>query len=148
MESRKASVVVDYKITLKGSNDVVDEGYIFYVLDKEQYERLKSSYATGKYKNMHEDSDIADICKLFCAEVEIADNKSITFDYPEDVIDNWTFEDLADAYENPMPLEEMQAIADDSLKDFEDEINAIADEVYRELLDEEARNNPDKSDDE
>ena len=63
------------------------------LVNEEQYNRLKASYDSKKFKNMNEDESLADLCMLFEKEVRMAKWQRFVFDYPEDIVNGITFEE-------------------------------------------------------
>ncbi len=51
-----------------------------------------------------------------------------------EIVENWTFEDLINAYEHPMPIDVMQKLCEDYIKGLDAELEAIAEAVNSELL--------------
>ena len=102
-------------------------------LNKEQYDRLKTSYDTGEFKLMNEDISLLDIYKVFCKEVDCMDNLVLLMEYPAEIVENWTFEDLLNAYEHPIPIDVIQKLCEDYFKELDAELDAIAEAVNAEV---------------
>lgn len=134
MEEKKVLVFARFDVLLKANGMVVDKGEVYVELNKKQYDRLKASYDTGEFKLMNEDLSLLDIYKVFCNEVDYADNLALLMGYPEEIVEKWTFEDLIYAYEHPIPIDVIQKLCDDYLKGLDAELDAIADAVYSEAI--------------
>lgn len=50
-----------------------------------------------------------------------------------EIVEKWTFEDLIYAYEHPIPIDVIQKLCDDYLKELDAELDAIADAVNAEV---------------
>ena len=133
MEEKKVLVLAHYNVLLKANGLIVDNDEVEVELNKTQYDRLKASYDSGEFKLMNEDIDLLDVYKAFCKEADRTDNLALLMEYPEEIVEGWSFEDILRGYENPIPMEVLQQICDETLKEFEDEIQAIADEAYAEI---------------
>lgn len=108
-------------------------------LNKEQYERLKASYATGKYKYLNEDSDIADIYSLYVGDDGEEYYPSFRVNYPIEIKSNLSFESLPKVKEDVTEYDE-ELVSDDSdndddLFDFDDE-DLTQFEAFEETLEE------------
>ena len=115
MEEKKVLVFARFDVLLKANGMVVDKGEVYVELNKEQYDRLKASYDTGEFKLMNEDLSLLDIYMVFCSEADYADNLALLMEYPEEIVENLTFEDLLYAYEHPIPIDVIQKLCDDYL---------------------------------
>ena len=133
MEEKKVLVFARFDVLHKANGMVVDKGEVYVELNKEQYDRLKASYDTGEFKLMNEDLSLLDIYKAFCSEADYADNLALLMEYPEEIVEKWTFEDLIYAYEHPIPIDVIQKLCDDYLKELDAELDAIADAVNAEV---------------
>ena len=133
MEEKKVLVMARFDIMLKANGMVVDKGEVNVELNKEQYDRLKASYDTGEFKLMNEDISLHDIYEVFCKEADYTDNLALLMEYPEEIVEKWTFEDLKNAYEHPIPIDVIQKLCDDYLKELDAELDAIADAVNAEV---------------
>ena len=125
MNNVKVNVVsrVDTKINRTGRTIFVDEWHV--ELDKEQYERLKVSYNTGKFKYLHEDSDITDIYRLYVGEDDEEYFSEYLVNYPIEIKNNLPFEILPKVKEKVTEYDEGlysdNSNTDDDLFDFDDE---------------------------
>ena len=133
MEEKKVLVMARLDIMLKANGMVVDKGEVYVELNKEQYDRLKDSYDSGEFKLMNEDFSLLDIYEVFCKEADYTDNLALLMEYPEEIVEKWTFEDLINAYEHPMPIDVMQKLCEDYIKGLDAELDAIADAVNAEV---------------
>ena len=133
MEEKKVLVMARFDIMLKANGMVVDKGEVYVELNKEQYDRLKDSYDSGEFKLMNEDLSLLDIYKVFCNEADYADNLALLMEYPEEIVENWTYEDLLNAYEHPIPIDVIQKLCEDYFKELDAELDAIADAVNAEV---------------
>lgn len=134
MEEKKVLVFAHFDVLLKANGMVVDKGEVYVELNKEQYDRLKASYDTGEFKLMNEDLSLLDIYKVFCSEADYADNVALLMEYPGEIVEKWTFEELIYAYEHPMPIDVMQKLCEDYIKGLDAELEAIAEAVYSEAI--------------
>ena len=133
MEGKKVLVMARFDIMLKANGMVVDKGEVDVELNKEQYDRLKASYDTGEFELMNEDISLHDIYKVFCKEADCPDNLALLMEYPAEIVENLTFENLLYAYEHPIPIDVIQKLCDDYLKELDAELDAIADAVNAEV---------------
>ena len=133
MEEKKVLVFARFDVLLKANGMVVDKGEVYVELNKEQYDRLKASYDTGEFKLLNEDISLLDIYKVFCKEADCMDNLVLLMEYPAEIVENWTFEDLLNAYEHPIPIDVIQKLYEDCFKELDAELDAIADAVNAEV---------------
>lgn len=125
MNNVKVNVVsrVDTKINGTGRTIFVDEWNV--ELDKEQYGRLKASYNTGKFKYLHEDSEIADIYRLYVGEDDEEFYSEYLVNFPIEIKNNLPFESLPKVKEEITEYDESSYSDDsnteDDLFDFSDE---------------------------
>lgn len=82
---------------------------------------------------MNEDISLRDIYKIFCKEADCMDNLVLLMEYPAEIVENWTFEDLLNAYEHPIPIDVIQKLCEDCFKELDAELDAIADAVNAEV---------------
>ena len=119
MENKLVSVCVNYDILIKTTVVKVDEGDVWMNLNKEQYDRIKASYDTGKFKKMNEDIDISDLYEMFVKATEYPDKLMLIMDYPN-TIAKWDFESLLEHQNSEITPEEqaqLDAIVDEYMKD-------------------------------
>jgi hypothetical protein len=105
-------VAARYDLLLTRVGMTVHEDNVFVDLNKEQYDRIKVSYDTGKFKQMNEDPDIADLYELFNKAGNPAENQKLLVDYPYTVANGMTFEEVKKVQETPLTDEEIDALAE------------------------------------
>ena len=71
---------------------LVYEGEVWLRVVEEQFNRMKSSYDSGKFMGMFEDESLQDLHELFVAKARKAKWQRILVDYPTDIIRGFTFE--------------------------------------------------------
>lgn len=74
-------------------------------LNKEQYDRIKALYDTGKFKKMNEDIDSSDLYEMFVKATEYPDNLMLIMDYPN-TIAKWDFQSLLEYQNSEITLDE------------------------------------------
>ena len=97
-KERRADVWVKYYLVVKatGITELEDE-YPIYATQKD-YNRIKESYESGKYKQLHEDKELFDIYDRVDGDTRTSFFQYIYVDYPQVVIDGKTFDQVYDEY--------------------------------------------------
>ena len=124
MEEKTVLVVVRYEIELAKHNAIVHDDETFVELNKEQYDRIKASYETKRFNRMNEDENLADVCR----HIQI-----ILADYPEDIKENWSFEEILKGLENPIPIDVILGFCENFTQEELDAIEADAEQAYAEV---------------
>ena len=115
MENYTIEVTARYDLVLTRVDMIVHEGNVSCTVDKEQYDRIKASYDTGKYKQMNDDSEIADLYKMFNEAGVAAENQKLLVDYPYVIINGMSFEEAWEIQNKEYTDAEIHALAVDFL---------------------------------
>ena len=129
------TILIDVPYTMfEETGLLVGDDELETLVNEEQYNRLKASYDSKKFKNMNEDESLADLCMLFEKEVRVAKWQRFVFNYPEDIIYGITFEEETRAQWDAEAFNAMVEAISADLFDPEDEaeIEEVAAEAYAE----------------
>ena len=101
---------IDINVPYRMFNDtglLVTEDEIWVRADEALYNRLKSSYDSGKFKSMNDDESLKDLCEEYAAKARKARWQEFVFDYPEDIVRGLTFEENSAAQWDEEKFQEM-----------------------------------------
>ena len=131
-EDKKILICSHYQM-FEESGLLVHEDEAWTGVIEEQFNRIKESYDSGKFKQMNDDESLSDLCELFAKEVRKAKWQKFVFEYPTDILRRLTFEDEIKGQWDAEAFEEM---ADAILKDtFDEELDKEIDEMVDDLFD-------------
>ena len=91
-ENKLIETSLNYQV-LEETGLIVGEDGLWIVLNEEQFNRIKTSFDSGKFKNMSEDESLADLCEQYAKEVRMAKWQRFVFEYPEDIACGMTFKE-------------------------------------------------------
>ena len=141
-EDKMITIYVPYKM-FEETGLLVGDDELEIGVNEEQYNRIKASYDSKKFKNMSEDESLVDLCMVFEKEVRMAKWQRFVFDYPEDVVNGITFEDEtkaqwdAEAFEAMINAIDLSFTPEEEAEIEEDAVAAYAEaERSYELIDE------------
>ena len=132
-EDKKVEIVVSFQM-YEETGLLVCEDEVWLGVVEEQYNRIKASYDSGKFKQMTDDESLSDLCELLADEARKARWQQFRFDYPEDVVDGFTFEDMTKAQWDAEAFNEMvDSVLADAFDDYDEELDEVANAAYAAL---------------
>ena len=117
MENKTVKVIARFNIMLTRVGLIVEGDNVDVRLNKEQYDRMKASFDTGKFRVMNEDIDIMDLYALFSEAGKPADNQVLLVDYPNTILDGKTFEEVLKLQSKKMTTKEWVEWVDREMAD-------------------------------
>ena len=132
-EDKKVEIAVPFQM-FEETGLLVCEDEVWLGVVEEQYNRIKASYDSGKFKQMNDDESLSDLCELLADEARKAKWQQFRFDYPEDVVDGFTFEEMTKAQWDAEAFNEMVDAVLTGFTDEElEEINSVAEAAYEDV---------------
>ncbi len=131
-ENKLIETSLNYQV-LEETSLIVGEDGLWIVLNEEQFNRIKTSFDSGKFKNMSEDESLADLCEQYAKEVRMAKWQRFVFEYPEDIACGMTFKEALNSLEH---LDDLIAFVNkcaEEDEELQEEVSALADEIYDNL---------------
>ena len=132
---------IDIFVPYRMYNDtglLVTEDAVWVHADETLYNRIKSSYDSGKIKSMNDDESLKDLCEEYAANARKARWQEFVFDYPEDIVRGLTFEENS---ATQWDEEKFQEMMDEIMPGIHAEDEAELDEIARQALEEVDRMN-------
>lgn len=138
---KKSHVPADKSIDLYVNYSMFNEKGFLVIEDEicmraneKQYNRIKDSYDSGKFKNMNEDESLSDLCELYANEIRKAKWQRFTFEYPQDIVNGITFEENSQSQWNPEEfLKVVNSVIENSMDELNAEIDKELDEYYEHI---------------
>ena len=111
---------------------LVHEDEVWLRVTEEQYNRMKDSYDSGKYRKMNDDESLLDLCELFAKEARKAKWQTLVFEYPTDVIRGLTFKDETKGQWDAEAFKELVDTISEKVFDEDDEkaIDEFLDDLF------------------
>ena len=129
-EDKSVTICAPYQM-FEETGLLVHEDGVWLRVTEEQFNRMKVSYDSGKYKKMNDDESLLDLCELFSKEARKAKWQKFVFEYPSDIIRGITFENEIKEQWDAEAFEEMvDAVLENTFdEELDKEINEFLDDL-------------------
>lgn len=130
-EDKAVEILVNYQ-QFNDAGYFMTEDEVWFRVNEEQYNRIKNSYESGKYKTMSEDEALSDLCTLIEKEIRKAKSHVFHLEFPEDIKNGITFEENSSAqWDHEQFNELINAVFTPGIDpETQAEIDKLADEAY------------------
>lgn len=133
-EDKSVTVLINYQM-FNDSGLFVHEDELWTRINEEQFNRIQSSYDSGKFLKMSDDESLRDLTINLDTEVRKAKWQVFSFDFPTDIIRGFSFEEETKLQWDAEAFNELlDSISFKFTPEEEAEMDAIAEEAYNEGL--------------